>query len=161
MNWIGWAENVPIYYTFYWFLSYCKGGGESQFTSAINDTGDQIRIRIKVKIQELLKLKMESSRAVDSYNGGIEVQNGAVGGSQILLTLLRNRIRIRIRIKWKMSDPDPHQSEKRVPDPDLQCCWKVNYLMCWRGSIIRNVLCKPVLWIVCLLKRGWRRGRPL
>jgi len=86
-----------------------------------------------------IELKMDSSRAVDSYNGGIEVQNRAVEGSQILLTLLRNRIWIRIRIKWKMSDPDPHQSEKRVPDPDLQCCWKVNYLMCSRGSKKRTL----------------------
>jgi hypothetical protein len=42
--------------------------------------GYWIRIRISVKFQELYKLKMEPSRAVDAHNGGVEVQNKALEG---------------------------------------------------------------------------------
>jgi hypothetical protein len=38
----------------------------------------RIRIRIEVKIQELWRLKMKPRRAIDSHNGGVETQNGAV-----------------------------------------------------------------------------------
>jgi hypothetical protein len=43
-------------------------------------TALQIRIRIKVKIQELLKLTMQPQRAVDSNNWGVEAQNGVIWG---------------------------------------------------------------------------------
>jgi hypothetical protein len=45
-----------------------------------------IRIRIKVKIQELSRLNMEPWRAVDAQNGGV------------CITFMRRRIQIRIRI---------------------------------------------------------------
>ncbi len=39
-----------------------------------------IRIRSKVKIQELSKLKLEPWMAVDAQNGGVETQNGGLEG---------------------------------------------------------------------------------
>ncbi len=44
----------------------------------------RIRIRIKIKIQEPWKLKkMELWRVVNTSNGGVEAQNGAVEGLSV------------------------------------------------------------------------------
>ncbi len=40
--------------------------------------GSWIRIRIRVKIQELKRLKIEPWRAVDAHNVGVEDKNGAL-----------------------------------------------------------------------------------
>jgi hypothetical protein len=41
-------------------------------------------------------------RAVNAYNGGLEDQNRAVGGSQVCIPLMRSWIRIRINVKIRI-----------------------------------------------------------
>jgi hypothetical protein len=72
--------------------------------------GSWIRIIIKVKIQELQRLKKESWWAADADKRGVRAQNGALEGgsvdqwSRMRITLMISKIRkswIRNRIKGK------------------------------------------------------------
>jgi hypothetical protein len=52
---------------------------QSEMLGGIRITNKKrIRIRIKVKIQNLYKLNMESWRALDAHNGDVEAYNAAV-----------------------------------------------------------------------------------
>jgi hypothetical protein len=74
-------------------------------------SGSWIRIRIKVKTLELLRLTMEPWRAVDARNGGVEAQNGGLEW-RVCRPVVADSDHLD-----KEQDPDPHRSEKLDPDP--------------------------------------------